>query len=432
MNHRSLEGWGLVAAGALSLSAVAGPAAALQPLEAFVTAAQSKNLDNREARATTDQREEEARQAWSRIGPNVVARASYTRNQVNAVLPAGSLGLGSAPITIVPYDQLDATFTLNVPLVDVGSWQRIGASAATADAARVRAQATGLDVEKSVIAGYYQVVAAEATLVAAEKALATAKDSQAITATRREAGTASELDGERAQAQVERARQVVAGAEQARALARRALASLTGLLPGEGTVPLPGDGLGGEPALEALEPGTASLPSVRAAALDAKAADKTAGAAWAALAPTLAASGTEHLTNATSFPGQVATAQAMITATWTLDPSQYFGAKAQSAAHAIAVVRERRAEQVARDTLHRSWQAARADVARARAARAEAEANDRAVKLARERYAVGEATLLDVQQAERDWLNSEVARIQAFADLAYARAAVRIDSGRQR
>jgi outer membrane protein TolC len=122
----------------------------------------------------------------------------------------------------------------------------------------------------------------------------------------------------------------------------------------------------------------------------------------------------------------------VLTATWTIDPSNYFAAKAQAAARAVAQVREQRAAQVARDTLHSSWQAVRADVAKARASKAEAEANDRALKLARERYQAGAATLLDVQQAERDWLNSEVARIGAYADLAYARAAVRVDSGRQK
>lgn len=433
MSNYSLKGGALLAALALALLAAPRPALALQPLGEFVTAAQGRNLDNREAEATANQRVDEAHQAWSRIGPSITAKASYQRNQYDAVIPAGTVaGPKSPAITITPYDQLDAYFTINLPLVDVGSWKRIGASDATAEAAKVRAAATGRDVEKSVVAGYYQLVAAEATLAAAEKALATAKESQAIVNTRREAGTASDLDVERSHADVERARQVVVSADQARALARRALASLTGLAPSDGTVPLPEDGLGDEPALEALEPGAMQLPSVRAAALDAKAADRNADAAWAALAPTVAASATEHVTNATSFTGQVASASALISATWTIDPSSWYAAKAQSAARAAAEVRRERAEINARDTLHTSWQAVRADVARARAAKAEAEADDRAVKLAKERYQAGAATLLDVEQAERDWLNSEVARIGAYADLAYARTAVRIDSGRAR
>jgi outer membrane protein TolC len=307
----------------------------------------------------------------------------------------------------------------------------VGSAGATAEAARVRAQATGLDVEKSVARSYLQVVANEATLAAAQRALGTAEESRAIVGTRRTAGSATDLDVERARAEVERARQVVASAEQATAVSRRSLETLTGLTPGAGTVPLPDDVLGDEPDLSSLEPGTARLPAVRAAALESRAADRSTRAVWAALAPTAAASATERLTNAPGF-GHSASWLLAVSATWTVDPASYFAAKAQSAARAAAEVRERRAEQQAKDDLHSDWQTVRADVAKLRAARAEAEASLRAAKLARERYQAGAATQLDVQQAERDAFNSEVARIGAQADLAYARAAVRLDSGRPR
>lgn len=417
---------------ALSWLTLEGSARALQPLDEFVAAARGQNLDNREAQATADQRVHEARQAWGKIGPSFVAKGSYTRNQFDAVIPAGSFGGGSPAVTIQGIDQLDASFTLNLPLVDVGAWHRVGGAVATADAARVRAQATGLSVEKDVIRGYLQVVADEATLTAAQQALATSQESQAIVGTRRQAGSASELDTERARADVERARQVVASAEQARAVARRALESLTGLSPSAGTAPLVDDGLGDEPGLASLEPGVIKLPAVRAAALETRAADKSASAAWAALAPTVAGTAAERLTTASGFTGKVGSYSLALSATWTLDPSTYFAAKAQGSAHAAAEVREKRAEQQAKDDLHTAWQEVRADVAKARAAKAEAEASARALVLARERYQAGAATQLDVQQAERDAFSSEVARIAAQADLAYARASVRLDSGRPR
>ena len=160
MSNRSLNGRALLAA--LTLLAAPRPALALQPLEEFVGAAQGKNLDNREAQATADQRVDESRQAWSRIGPNITAKASYQRNQFEAApsfpgCPQGTAtcapsAMVAKTVTITPYDQLDAFFTINLPLVDVGSWKRIGASDATAEAAKVRAAATGLDVEKSVVA----------------------------------------------------------------------------------------------------------------------------------------------------------------------------------------------------------------------------------------------------------------------------------------
>ncbi len=440
LSERSLKHAGAMLAAALPLAALAPPAHALQPLDDFAASAKGRNFDNREAQATADQRKQEARVAWARIGPNVVARGSYTRNEYPAVVTFPNCpATGPCPTpppmvtaTITAVDQLNASFTLNLPIVDVGAWHRVGGATATAEAARIRSEATGLDVERSVVRAYYQVVANEATLAAAEQALTTAKENQVIVGTRREGGAASELDTERARADVERARQVVASAEQARAVSRRALETLTGLTPTEGAVPLPEDGLGNEPDLASLEPGVTALPAVRAAAKETRAADKAASAAWAALAPTIAASAIENLTNATGFTGKVGYWTASVAATWTIDPANYFTAKAQSSARTAAEVREKRAEQQARDTLHASWQDVRADVARARAAKAEAEASARAATLARERYQAGAATQLDVQQAERDAFNSEVSRIGAQADLAYARAAVRLDSGRPR
>jgi outer membrane protein TolC len=427
MSNRSLTRWTTALVLALPALTSARSASALQSIDEFVTSAKGRNLDNREAKATADQRGEESRQAWSKLGPSLSAKATYTRNQypVTVMTAAGT-------VTITGTDQLDGVFTLNVPLVDVGSWERIGGAVATADAARVRAQATGLDVEKAVVRAYYQVVAVEATLAAAERALATSQESQAIVATRREAGSASELDTERARAEVARQRQVVASAEQSRAVARRSLESLTGLTPAEGASALPDDPLADEPALAALEPGVAQLPAVRAAALDARAADKSEGAAWAALAPTVAASATERLTSATGFSGRVGSWALAVSATWNVDLSTYYAAKGQSSARALAEVREKRAEQGARDDLHSAWQEVRADLARVRAARAEAEASARAARLAKERYQAGAATQLDVQQADRDAFSGEVARIQAQADLAYARASVRLGSGRPR
>src|SRR5262249_42235390 len=156
------------------------------------------------------------------------------------------------------------------------------------------------------------------------------------------------------------------------------------------------------------------------AALEARAAARSASATWAAaLAPTVAASATERLTNATGFTGHVASATAGVTAAWSIDPPTYLAAQAPGAARAPAQARAARAAQAARDTLHSAWQEVRADVARARAAKAEAEASARAAKLARERYLAGSATQLDVLQAGRDAFASEVARIQADADLAY-------------
>ena len=91
LSERSLKRAWVAAVAALPL-VTAGQAHALQPLDEFVGSAKGRNLDVREAQATADQRGQEARQAWSRIGPSVLAKGSYTRNQYAAIvsIPVGT------------------------------------------------------------------------------------------------------------------------------------------------------------------------------------------------------------------------------------------------------------------------------------------------------------------------------------------------------
>ena len=67
-------------------------------------------------------------------------------------------------------------------------------------------------------------------------------------------------------------------------------------------------------------------------------------------------------------------------------------------------------------------------IEKARSARAQVQAETAAAQLARDRFGGGLATQLDVLQAEQDLFKAEVARIQADADLVYARAALRLDA----
>jgi outer membrane protein TolC len=69
-------------------------------------------------------------------------------------------------------------------------------------------------------------------------------------------------------------------------------------------------------------------------------------------------------------------------------------------------------------------------LAKSRAARSESKAAARAVDRARDRYANGAGTQIELVQAERDAFAAEVARIQADADLSYARAALKLAAAR--
>jgi len=99
------------------------------------------------------------------------------------------------------------------------------------------------------------------------------------------------------------------------------------------------------------------------------------------------------------------------------------------AAEDVARAREQRARLAARDAIHRYWNTVHSDIASSRSARAQAKASEEASRLAQDRYEVGAATQLDLLQAQRDAYSAAVARIQSDADLANARAQLRLAAG---
>jgi outer membrane protein TolC len=66
---------------------------------------------------------------------------------------------------------------------------------------------------------------------------------------------------------------------------------------------------------------------------------------------------------------------------------------------------------------------------KSRSARAQAASATLAAEVARVRYAAGASTHLELVQAERDLLDAEAARVQADANLAYSRVALRLAAG---
>jgi outer membrane protein TolC len=150
----------------------------------------------------------------------------------------------------------------------------------------------------------------------------------------------------------------------------------------------------------------------------------------ASLLPTLSASAQEKFTNATAFVGgHNAIYLFQVTASWKIDTTLVAQTRAQNAAAAAARANEEHARQAAEDAVFRDWQQIRADIDSARSARAQVAAAALAASLAQDRYESGVATQLDVLQARQDAFSADVARIQADADLAYARLALRLDAG---
>lgn len=428
-------------AGALTLAIcllVPRPSLALQPVAEFLAHAKTWNPQNRAAHATTAQRDAEVGVSTGNLLPNLAAQGTYTRNEYEVTTAsllspstAGALPPGSAPIVIQPYNQLDANVTLTVPLINIANWDRRDAAKATLEGARADEAGTELTVEKNVLRDYYTLLADEAVLLSAGKNLEVAQHNVKLARDRRESGTGSELDVQRGLADQAKAEQNVTSAQLGVTNTRRDLYSLSGLA-AEPASTFPEDDLHEEPALENWTGKADATPSVKSAAATRTEAELGAQAANTGWLPTLSGIAEEKFTNATAFVGgHTAIYLLQVQASWKLDTTILPQIRAQNAAAAAARANEDHARQVAEDAVFRDWQQVRADIDSARASRAQVAAAQLAASLAEDRYENGVATQLDVLQARQDAFSADVARIQADADLAYARVALRLDAGQR-
>jgi outer membrane protein len=143
-----------VVALAIALPLAPSSASAQQPLSDFVAAAHDHAFDLREAIEVREQARSQVDEARARLLPSFTATGAYTHFEypVEFSLPTGATT--TRQITIQPQEQLSATFTLNVPIVDVGTWLQFASSETTADAAAMRAEASSIDVEAQVTQAY--------------------------------------------------------------------------------------------------------------------------------------------------------------------------------------------------------------------------------------------------------------------------------------
>jgi outer membrane protein TolC len=419
------------------LTLSARPASALQPLTDFLEHAKTFNPDNRAARATAEQRDAEVSVATGNLEPNLQLNGFYTRNQYEvttgsllggATLPAGTPAFPS--LVIQPQDQLDANIILTVPILNIANWDRRSVAKATRAAAQADVDNAGLSVTKNVTRNYFLLTGYEAVLQAATRNLEVAQHNVKLARDKKENGTGSELDVQRALADAARTEQSVTAAQLNVVNARRDLFSLTGVTPEPARV-FPEDDLHPEGPMEAWMNGSEKLPSVQSAIATRESAEEASRAARTGWVPTVSGIGEEKFTNATAFAGGHSSFFLLqLTANWKLDNTILPQIRAQNAIAAEARANEDKVRQAASDNVYRDWQQIGADIEASRSARAQVQATQLAASLAEDRYASGVATQLDVLQARQDAFAADVARIQADADLAYARAALRIDSSR--
>jgi outer membrane protein TolC len=416
---------------AAAVLATPSAALALQPLEAFIQSSRQHSPDNDEARANLAQQKAQADVALGRVLPGISARGNYLRNQYQSTVSV-PIDPAAPPqtITITPYDQLFGAASVNVTLVDLASFVRISAARSGAEASAKQAEATGLQVEAVVVQDYFQILANLSLVVSSQRALDVARESLKLTQAQLDAGRATMLDLDRAKAEVERQVQLLESSRLQVSLSARALESASGLSPESLEAVAFEDDLHPEPGLDSFSPPDAALPSVAAAMKNTEAAEKQATAQRLTLLPSITGSFTENATNTAGFLGRNYYWQTGLGFTWQLDLTNFANIRSQDAAADAARAREQRARLFSRDAIHRYWNTVQADLATSKSARAQVKASENAARLARDRYEVGAATQLDLLQAQRDAYSADVARIQSDADLANARAQLRLAAGR--
>lgn len=404
-------------------------AAAPATLAEFLDAADTANVDRRISVEQRNRAAAEHRQAWTALFPSLSAQASWTHNQFSATANFPDPATGQVrQLIIVPEDQFDAVLRFDLPLIDTGRWFRAMAAAQGEEAAALRELLTRDQVRRQVVGAYYGYAAALAVRESAKKSFGVAEAQLKLMDIRYAAGAVTELEQLRAKAEVQRTRQLVADAEVLVATSRRTLSTLTGLTPPD-ALALPPDDLKPEAGFDALVERIEQLPAVQAADRDAEAAGRLATSSRLALVPTVGAQYTQRFTNATGFQGQPAVYNFGIGLQWRLDVPTFMGMQALSAAQQTALLASERARLMARDQLFGDSKRLEAALVKVEASRAQVEAAQRAAQVARDRYAAGAATQVDVIQAERDVFGAEVGQIQARTELGTAHAAVRLSAG---
>lgn len=416
----------IMSAGSLmTLTAVQAEA---QTLEVYLRAGRTVSVQGRLAELTDDEADARLAVARARLLPSFTATGSYRRNQYEAVatIPDGEGGFQTG--TFTPYDQLEATLVIDVPLFDLTAIRSLAAARRGRAAGEASRELALLEVDRAVARAFYDAVATAELLASAERSAEVAAENLTVIEARVRAGLSSELELERARAEAARSRERVSDAARLRAEAQRRLRVLTDLAapPAGETAPpeLDGDG-----TLEAHLGELADLPSVRTAEANADAARAELSAVRSGFAPRISASASERMTNGAGFGYSPAWAVG-VTATMRL------GADTTANARLARITAERReleAERARIDAataIETAFDRVTALVARVTATRSEEEAAERAASIAHNRFEAGLATQLDVLGADRDAFTAEVARVQAEADLHYARIDLRMAAGR--
>ncbi len=399
---------------------------AQQPLAQFLQEAQSNHPDMVEARIALQASKTEASASRHALGPTLDMSARYHLNypETEFLLP------GEAdPVVIVPRHQVDASASLRVPLIDSGAWARIKQADSSKNASRYALAATQLQSAEVVTTLWYALVARREILRGAHAVLESAREDFKVTTSRTESGLASQLDLHRSEAEVAGAQRDIADAELREVLASRDLEAATGLVPDHSRVELRAESFPEHPKNYWLER-LGGFPKVREAEATRLAAVQERKAKDRTLLPLVSGIAEVRSGNASGF-GAATSAAIGVELKWQIDFANLGRTRSPRSAVDLAAARTKRARRDAETSILNAFYSARSYDVAARAAEVAMKQHAASVEVARARYRAGTGRQIDVVTARRDYQRSEIDHIRVLADLAVARASLRLRSGRR-
>jgi outer membrane protein len=343
------------------------------------------------------------RQATAAVLPTVASTSVVTRNFITE-----AFNFGGRTIEVLPPADYTVALTVSQPLYAGLRDQKARRQADLGiELARERFEATSEDVVLEATRAFYRVLAAEENVAISRRALEVAEESLRTAEALVRAGEAVDTSVLRARVAVMQARRELVQAENSRTLARQELALLTGVEGDFGLLRPPRLAATGLSLDELVRRGLAQRAELQALALEQRIAELELEKRRGQYLPVVRAEGS-YIRRRSPFPSPVLSSVA-VTATWTLFDGGRTGAEiaaAHSQLRELAARRELLEKQTAQqiraaylqvETLAASVDLLEAEVAFAR----------RSAEATRHLYRVGEATDLDLLEANATLTRSE-------------------------
>jgi outer membrane protein TolC len=390
-------------------------------LDEALCRAGTRNRDLRILRAQLEEQAVAIEQARVALLPQLAAQGRYTHNNRQVTIPLDP----RAPTVLQRSEQLDASLTVTVPLLAPAAYPALSAARDSYASSRATFAASSTDVLYSVAQAFFVAAGTDELVIARRHAVdvgrRTADDARARVA----AGVAHPVEESRATVALLTAEQALSQAGDAQAEAHRALATILDLrtpfqVAWDPRPPREGD-LG-----ELVDGALRSRPELAALRFALAGHDSELAAQRWRWAPTLSAFGNLRGFNYTGFSGDNYAWSIGLQLDWIL----YDGGAREAAAH-LATARRRQSEarlELTRDQIaDEVMNATRALSTRRRALETAIQAvalSTKTLAVIRVRHDEGDATQLDLLQAQDGLVNAEVARAQARFDLALAEITV--------